>query len=197
MDSQLSGRRSGLLVFLSLRDRVTDGLTHFTLSAAATYTLTTPLYALVSLADLRAPNSGKLFYGIQALLLVGGLVWLVRDRRTFAIAAPLAPTGEAGFATKFFGQIDWILTLLIALSVLVTPRYKESIQSLPDGSRRLITHGDVTYLAAQAYELDRGTPALQQSVRAGVKERAYHNYPHLTTMLVARASPARATCCGR
>ena len=50
----------------------------------------------------------------------------------------------------------------------------------------LVAHGDATYLASLAYELDRQTPAAQQPARAGLKERAYHHFPHLNTMLIAR-----------
>ena len=51
---------------------------------------------------------------------------------------------------------------------------------------RLAAHSEATYLAAIAYELGRQTPATQQPVRAGVQERAYSMFPHLTTMLLAR-----------
>ncbi len=83
-------------------------------------------------------------------------------------------------------RVDGVLVLVVALSVLVGDRYKAYDTTLPDGRRQLVTHGDTTYLASLSHELARHTPPLDQSARAGLKERAYHMFPHVTTMLISR-----------
>ncbi len=167
----------GSLVFLLLRNRCSDILTRGTLSAVASYGLTTPAYALFGACGLAVPGFQWMFYGAQVLTLLGVVVYAVRHKLNWRAADPL----------HGWRKLDWTLILLIALSILVTKGYKATFTLLPDQtSRRLVMHGDATYLSSLAYELGRQTPAVQQSVRSGIKERAYHMYPHLTAMLVAR-----------
>ncbi len=134
------------------------------------------LYALFGAAGLYVHGFQRMFYVVQVLAAGGVATYVVRNKQYWR---------GAEFRSAW-RAIDWTLVLIIALSVFTTHRYKAAFDVLPDGSRRLIVNGDATYLSSLAYELGRQTPAAQQSVRAGIKERAYHMYPHLTAMLVAR-----------
>ncbi len=183
---------AGAVVYLVLRGRVHDPLSRAVLAAAASYALTTPLYGAFAVVALWAPGFDRMFYVAQAALLIGSLAIAWR-RKTAADLESAADTrnspGRSALLAKLGGawrRLDATLLLLIALGLLATERYKHPFETLPDGSHRLATHGDVTYLTAQSYELARQTPAMQQSMRAGIKERAYHMYSHLTVMLVAR-----------
>jgi hypothetical protein len=167
----------GSLVYLLLSNRCSDTLTRATLSAVASYGLTTPAYALFGACGLAVPGFQWMFYAAQSLILLGVLAYVLKNKLTWRVAEVL----------RGWQKLDWTLILLIALSILVTKSYKATFTLEPDQtSRRLVMHGDATYLSSLAYELGRQTPAQQQSVRSGIKERAYHMYPHLTAMLVAR-----------
>lgn len=159
-----------------LRDRCSDRLTQFTLSAVVAYALTPPLYMLFGVCNLYCPGAQHLFYVLQGVLLLG---WLAAAWRSGSLR-------QLTHVRSGWQQWDWTLIALVACSLLVTPRYKDVYQPLPGNAVRVIGHGDATYLTSLAYELGRETPAVQQSVRSGLKERAYHMYPHLTAMLVAR-----------
>ena len=166
----------GWLAFVLLEDRCTDALTRWTLSAVASYALTTPCYGIFALAGLWLPGGDCWFYAAQGLLVMGLAVRAWRHWRK---------SGQSPL-NQDWRQLDGLLALLIVLSLFVTSSYKEAFEELPDSSRRLATHGDTLYFAAQAYELDRSAPPVEQATRAGLKERAYHAYPHLTTTLIAR-----------
>lgn len=175
----------GSLVYLLLRGRTTDVLTHWTLSAAAAYGLTAPLYTFCGVCGRLVPGLQYAFYAIEGLIAAGvAAYWLRRhgQRRQGAAALAEETVRPSSAPVRFNG----VLVLLIALSVLVTNRYKTPLERQPDNGWQLATHTDATYLAALAYELDRHTPPEQQAVRAGLKERAYHLFPHVTTMLIAR-----------
>src|SRR5204862_8186749 len=71
-------------------------------------------------------------------------------------------------------------------------RYQTAYSVSPaTGERTFLLDGDQTDYASLVYELARHTPPLQQSIKAGVPERAYHMFPHLTTMLVSRFTGQR------
>lgn len=167
----------GSVVYLALGDRCADGLTRCTLSAAASYGLTTPLYVLCGAIGLAVPGFQYVFYVLQGLMVAAALGLLLRR-------------GRLGFSldvASALRRVDWLLAALVGLSLLTTSRYKQTIVPLPgQDAVRLAQHGDTTYLTAQAYELGRRTPALQQSIRVRIKERAYHMFPHATAMLIAR-----------
>ncbi len=166
----------GSLVYLLLRDRCSDTLMRCTLSAAASYALTAPAYTFFGVCDLKVPGFQSVFYVVQALMLVGAVAYALRHKQHWQTAN----------LVQVWRKLDWVLIVLISLSILVTARYKTAYEYLENQNVRLIGSGDSTYLTSCAYELGRQTPAAQQSVRAGIKERAYHMYPHLTAMLVAR-----------
>jgi hypothetical protein len=167
----------GSVVYLLLRDRCSDTLTRCTLSAASSFGLTAPLYLAFGLCGLILPGSDRMFYVAQGLTLLGVLIYLVRRKLTW----------RAAELCEAWRKLDWTLLLLIALSGLVNSRYKGTYIVSPDqGTHRIVAHGDATYLASLACELDRRAPAAEQPARAGLKERAYHMFPHLNTMLIAR-----------
>ncbi len=167
----------GGLVYLLLRGRCSDGLTRFTLSAATSYGLTTPIYALFGVCGLALPGFQKMFYLAEGLVLTGVVLFAVRRKLVW----------RAADLRQGWRRLDWTLIALISLSILLTGRYKTTVVTLPDqNSRQIVAHGDATYLASLAQELGRRTQAAQQAARAGLKERAYHMFPHLTAMLIAR-----------
>jgi hypothetical protein len=84
------------------------------------------------------------------------------------------------------GRLDWSLIALLVASLCVVARYQTAFEPTQDGARQFVTDGDQTYYASLVYELGRHVPPLQQPIRAGNPERAYHLFPHLTTMLVGR-----------
>jgi hypothetical protein len=168
----------GSVVYLLLCDRCSDATTRFTISWAASYALTTAAYAAFGAVGTIVPGFAPLFYVGQALLLIGALLFAARRKLL----------GRPVDWLRRLGRVDGWLVLLIGLSVFVGDRYKTYATALPDGSRRIAIHGDATYLASLSCELARQTPPLEQPARAGLKERAYHMFPHLTTMLIARYS---------
>lgn len=173
----------GSLVYVLLAGRTTDMLARITLSAVAAYGLTAPLYALCGLCGHAVPGFQFAFYIIEGLIAAGALACAVRNHFARRGAEHAALDDKVPVAA---GRFNWVLVLLIASSILVTNRYKTPLEPLADQSWQLATQTDTTYLAALAYELDRHTPPEQQASRAGLKERAYHLFPHVTTMLMAR-----------
>ncbi len=160
-----------------LRGVCTDPLSRFTLSALASYALTAPLYFACALIGHWVPGFEVAFYLLQAGIVAGVGIHVWRN------CGQTPSTGLLAFVKR----LDGPLVLLIALSFLVTARYKNVYGVMPDHvTPCFIASGDQTYYTALAYELARRTPAEQQPGRAGLKERAYHMFPHLTTMLVAR-----------
>lgn len=174
----------GGVVYVLLRGRTSDTLARVTLSAAAAYGLTAPLYVLCGLVDRLVPGFQYAFYLSEGLLAAGAVAFAMRNLRRHKIEHTAAAPANNG--RPLVAGFPWVLVLLTALSVLVTNRYKTPEQRLADQSSQLAVSTDTSYLAALAYELDRHTPPQQQASRAGLKERAYHLFPHVTTMLIAR-----------
>lgn len=86
-------------------------------------------------------------------------------------------------------QPPWLLIFLILGSLAVTVRYERAWFAEEDGkSLRFVLNGDQTYFAAVAYELQRSNPPEQHPTRAGVPERAYHHFPHLTLAIASVVS---------
>lgn len=159
------------LTYLVLREQVPDKLARFTLSAIVSYALTTLAYFGASALGIT-----PLFYVASTGLTIGIAAYLVRTR-AWTQFAPL----------QKLKSIDWILIALIAASLVVNIRYQTVYSVSPEtGTRSLLLNGDQTYYTSQVYELARHDPPLQQSIEAGMPERAYHMFPHLTTMLVAQ-----------
>ncbi len=149
----------GSLVYLLLRDRCSDTLTRCTLSASASYSLTAPVYTFFGVCDLKVPGFQSVFYVAQALMLAGVFAYGVWHKQPWR-------TTELVHAWR---KPDWVLIVLISLSLLVTARYKTIYEHLENQTVRVIGSGDCTYMTSCAYELGRRTPAAQQSVRAGIR----------------------------
>ncbi len=133
-----------------------------------------------------------LFYAGQAMLVVVAMILVARRGGLEWLRNAISPSKwtPREWPRPLF-IIDGWLVLLIAASVFIGDRYKIFDIPLADGSHRITTHGDTSYFTSLAQELDRATPPRQQPARAGLKERAYHMFPHLTTMLIARYSGQR------
>ena len=158
-----------IVLHQALREEVRDSIPRTTFALIGSYTLTTLLYFL-----LAAVHVAFLFYCIQAALVAVALMTWRRRRSKNPSPAP-----------RF--TIDWILVLLLALVVVVNISYKEAFRVSSDNKLHTYLLGpDQFYHAGQAYELSRGVPPKQMSIRAGTPERAYHNFPHVTTMLIGR-----------
>jgi len=86
-------------------------------------------------------------------------------------------------------KLPWLLIFLILGSLAVTARYERAWSTEEDGkSLRFVLNGDQTYFAAVAHELQRSNPPEQHPTRAGVPERAYHHFPHLTLAIAGVVS---------
>jgi hypothetical protein len=166
----------GAVVYLALGSCGLSGVSRFTLSWAISYGLTTAGYAACGALGVVLPGAIYLFYLTQLTLSGAALAWTWRR----------GLLRRAAWAEFDWLRIDGVLLLLVALSVLIGDRYKAYERVLPDGRHQLVAHGDATYLASLSHELARQTPPLEQPARAGLKERAYHMFPHITTMLIAR-----------
>jgi hypothetical protein len=78
---------------------------------------------------------------------------------------------------------------LIIGSLAVTARYERAWSPESGGrSLRFVLNGDQTYFTSVAYELQRGNPPEQHPNRAGIAERAYHHFPHLTLAIAGVVS---------
>ncbi len=169
----------GSVVYLLLsRKETLSSLNRFVFSLIASYSLTTLFFFGFSVMQLT-----PLFYLGQILLTVGVMIFLVRRNQPFDLKKVVDPAKLKARVT----QVDLILAGLIVLSLLAAIRYQEPYQIDPQtGDRTFVLMGDQTYFTSLAYELDRNVPPVQQPVKAGVAERAYHLFPHLTDMLIAR-----------
>lgn len=160
----------GAVFYLLLRQEIADGTLRFTLSAIASYALTTLFYFVCAVAGLE-----WLFYAGQVACWGYSLVMAVRLKfwRKLTIQNLL--------------NLDWILIFLILLTMIGTEAYKELYTTDPgNGNIVYRVSNEQLYSAGLAYELARHVPPLQPPSYAGMPERAYHMFPHLTTMLVAR-----------
>ena len=168
----------GGMIFALLRSEVPDLIVRFTISAIASYSLTTLAYFAFSV--LKVPI---FFYLLLGAALAFGAVKLFRKiLRSWPLGFPPAST--------------WILPIIISGSLIVTIPYKKLFETTYDPSTNETSHtyrlaGDHMMHASIAYELDRNTPNTQSPFWAGLADRAYHNFPHITTMLLARFTQQR------
>lgn len=162
----------GLLLYLLLGAEIPDRTVRLTLSAAASYTLTTLAYFALAVFHL-----GVGFFVAQVALTAGLIVYAVRRTRSRWMPVGHVPPWR---------QLDWVLVALVAVSWIVNIRYKMPFAMSPTGDATFLLFGDHFYHTGQVYELARDVPPIQQSIRAGTPERAYHMFSHLTTMLLAR-----------
>src|SRR5262249_32717073 len=157
-------------IYALLRSEVPDSIVRFTISAIASYSLTTLAYFAFSV--LKVPI---FFYLVLGTALAFGAVELFRKRlRIWPLGFPAASS--------------WILPIIISGSLIVTIPYKKLFvtaynPSTTETSQIYRLAGDHLLHASIAYELDRHTPNTQAPFWAGLPDRAYHNFPHITTML--------------
>lgn len=157
---------------LLVRKEVTDRTTRFALATVASYALTTLAFFLWSMAD--APAG---LYVTQAGVVV--FVAVVRWRERRASGRTSARLGV---------RPNWLVLCLVALALFTTAPYTKVAEVTTAGSRNLRIPADSLYYTAQAYELARQLPPVQDPTRAGTPARSYHLFPHVTTVLLARAS---------
>jgi hypothetical protein len=163
----------GGTIFALLRSEVPDSIVRFTISAIASYSLTTLAYFAFSVL-----NVPIFFYLMLGAALAFGTVKLFRRRLR---------SGLLGFPAAS----SWVLPIIISGSLIVTVPYKKLFETTYDSRTNETSHTyrlatDHMMHASIAYELDRSTPNTQSPFWAGVADRAYHNFPHITTMLLAR-----------
>ena len=160
------------IVYALLNKEVESASIRFTLSLLASYTLTTLLYFGLAVFGLSAA-----FYGIQAIIIVGVVLYGLRKRSVIRRVV-----GEFRLA-----RVNWLLILIIAGSLAVCVRYNVYVKIDDTTQVRTYTLSpDQLYSAALAYELDRHVPPQQATTAGGLPERAYHMFPHLTIALIAR-----------
>jgi hypothetical protein len=168
----------GGTIFALLRSEVPDPIVRFTISAIASYSLTTLAYFAFSV--LKMPI---FFYLVLGAALAFGAVKLFRKRLgTWPLGFPDASS--------------WVLPIIISGSLIVTIPYKKLFDTPYDPITNETFHtyrlaADHILHASIAYELDRNTPNRQSPFWAGLPDRAYHNFPHITTMLLARFTQQR------
>jgi hypothetical protein len=163
----------GALFFVLLKAEIPDYTVRFTLSALASYCLTTLLYFTLSVWHV-----SPLFYIAQVTIVAILTINLLRK-------------GHISRPRK--DPVDWVLVLIILGSIVSTNPYKKlfDVSFNPQTKESVHTYRlfyDHLAHASTDYELDRHTPNEQASYRAGTPDRAYHNFPHITTVLLARFS---------
>jgi hypothetical protein len=156
----------GTLLYFLLRRSVADPTVRLALSFAASYSLTTLLYFAVALM-----GAAWLFV-VLLIGAAGAALWLGR---------PLLKTKSIDFP-----RLDAVLLTIVAASLVTTIPYNTVVTVKPSGDRVITGFSDHFYHAGLEYELSRHVPPSQASIRGGTAERAYHMFPHLTAMLLAR-----------
>lgn len=160
------------LSYVLLRGALDDSVGRLTLSAIASYALTTLAYFGLARVGLE-----PVFYATLGALGVTGAVYTYRQR------SHLGP----GWRPRAWQHTDGILLLLIACTLILNIPYKTAYTTSTDtGVRNYVLFRDHLYHSGLAYELARHVPPQQATVRGGTPERAYHVFPHVTTMLLAR-----------
>ena len=162
----------GSLLYLLLKRQVQEPIVRFTFSAIASYTLTTLIYFALAVFKLEL-----LFYTGIIAIFIGLIIYSIRKKFWLNIQ----------IHSLSWRQVDWMLALLIAVSLVVNIPYQIPWQYNPTtNTYKSTVCFDCHYFISEAYELARHVPALQQPSRAGTPETAYHMFPHLTTMLLSR-----------
>lgn len=157
-------------LYLSLRKEVPDRTIRIAFSAGCSYALTTLFY--FAAATLRC---NWLFYSAQAVAGAGLIYYAIQNKSTLVPCA------------KRFRHFDWVLAALVAASLVAnTPAQSVWRRDAQTGAMIYDGFADHLYHVGQAYELSRHIPPRQATIRGGSPERAYHNFMHLTTMLIDR-----------
>jgi hypothetical protein len=157
-------------LYLLLRNEVPDRTVRIAFSAGASYALTTLFY--FAAATL---HCNWVFYSAETIAGAGLIYYAIKNRQAFLPRA------------RCFKRFDWVLATLIAASMVANISV-QSVWRKDSKTGEMIYDGeqDHLYHVGQAYELSRHIPPRQAMIRGGTPERAYHNFMHLTTMLVDR-----------
>ncbi|QKQ73067.1 hypothetical protein [Nostoc sp. TCL240-02] len=162
----------GALFYILLKRQVQEPIVRLTFSAIASYTLTTLIYFSLAVMKLEL-----LFYIGGIAISIALIIYSIRKKKWLNIQIDLL----------IWQQFDWVLALLIAVSLVVNIPYQIPWKYNPiTNTYKSTVCFDCHYFTSEAYELARHVPPLQQPSRAGTPEVAYHMFPHLTTMLLSR-----------
>lgn len=162
----------GAVLYILFRAQVHDRVAKITLSAIASYALTTLAYFGLATIHLE-----WLFYAGQVI----AIGWLV----IYGTRNKLWPNVISHWLN--WQKWDWALIILVGASLVVNIPYKTLYEDSPqkDGRTYALIQ-DHFYHTGLVYELAEHVPPRQTYIRAGTPERAYHHFSHLTTMLLAR-----------
>src|SRR6266536_252702 len=157
-------------LYVLLRNEVPDRISRIAFSAGSSYALTTLFY--FGAATL---HCSWLFYFAQ-IAAVAGLIF-------YAIKNKAIVTKDL----RSFRHFDWVLAALVAASMVANiPAQSAWRRDAQTGGMIFDGGSDQLYHVGLAYELSRHIPPRQAMMRGGSPERAYHNFEHLTTMLIDR-----------
>ena len=157
-------------LYVLLRNEVPDRIIRIAFSAGSSYALTTLFY--FGAATL---HCSWLFYFAQ-IAAVAGLIF-------YAIKNKAIVTKDL----RSFRHFDWVLAALVAASMVANiPAQSAWRRDAQTGGMIFDGAPDQLYHVGLAYELSRHIPPRQAMIRGGSPERAYHNFEHLTTMLIDR-----------
>ena len=157
-------------LYVLLRNEVPDRISRIAFSAGSSYALTTLFY--FGAATL---HCSWLFYFAQ-IAAVAGLIF-------YAIKNKAIVTKDLRCLRHF----DWVLAALVAASMVANiPAQSAWRRDAQTGGMIFDGGADHLFHVGLAYELSRHIPPRQAMARGGSPERAYHNFEHLTTMLIDR-----------
>ncbi|MEH1839545.1 MAG: hypothetical protein V7L20_12415 [Nostoc sp.] len=162
----------GALFYLLLKRQVQEPIVRLTFSAIASYTLTTLIYFGLAVLQLEL-----LFYIGAIAIFIGLIIYSIHQKFWLNIQ----------INRLSWRQFDWVLALLIVVSLVVNIPYQKAWEYNPTtNTYKSILCADCRYFTSITYELARHVPPLQQPNRVGTPDSAYHMFPHLTTMLLSR-----------
>src|SRR6266480_3112613 len=157
-------------LYVLLRNEVPDRIIRIAFSAGSSYALTILFY--FGAATL---HCSWLFYFAQ-IAAVAGLIF-------YAIKNKAIVTKDLRCLRHF----DWVLAALVAASMVANiPAQSAWRRDAQTGGMIFDSGSDQLFHVGLAYELSRHIPPRQAMARGGSPERAYHNFEHLTTMLIDR-----------
>jgi hypothetical protein len=161
----------GALLYVMLRRPIEDPTVRLALSCVGSYSLTTLLYFASAVRGV------AWLFGVVLFAATVAALWL--SRRLLTTKSLNLP------------RLDAVLLTIVAGSLVATIPYNTVIDSTPSGDRAITAFSDHFYHVGLEYELSRHVPPAQATIRGGSPERAYHMFPHLTAMLLARFTGQR------
>src|SRR5438034_8281701 len=157
-------------LYVLLRNEVPDRISRIAFSAGSSYALTTLFY--FGAATL---HCSWLFYFAQIAAVAGLIFYAIKNK---------AIVTKNLRCLRYF---DWVLAALVAASMVANiPAQSAWRRDAQAGGMIFDGAPDQLFHVGLAYELSRHIPPRQAIARGGSPERAYHNFEHLTTMLIDR-----------